>query len=1215
MQSTADVLISERTEELRIILAGRHGDLRELFGLIRHKKDLNSYLVDREDDADMLQFLARFDLDLEKDPNLYSITQLEDDALNCRFTPSPPPQLPPTSAPHTSVSPERPVSRSEKHSPTPPTTKDTSMDVDLPAASGSKAGLEPSTHAHESSPSSVAPRTSKPSPLNAEQIETAAPSVKSDAHTQAVAGPSRLSSPPIRPVAGASSADVSMADVPELSQPVHKVSSAITSLPPSAFILPMTIPVTLSASLTPMSPPHFEFPSVTDAPVDVKSVPARPTHVPEFVLGRTYTLPPLKALPLEYQRRSKLLKAAKKRERAGGSGPAIGPEGRREDWVPLGMNRWSAALRANPLWTRVARAQKTLSTRDWGVAFTELRLVRTFERIDALKLEGKWSFRQPKKQRGIGGLGKTHWDYLLDEMMWMRTDFREERRWKIALAFDLSTAVLQWHKAGTHARRLEEGIIVDLSRPQPIGDEGSPVQDRDVEMNDADEPIPTPLHIQAPKEDEPLRPLLVDADYASDDSEEEQENEQQEVVDALAPAQQVEDAYAATQELDICDQPEVAPMQLKVEDIETALSFADAQTPMAVDASQPSTSGQPSRIDTPAQNVDSGLKTTSQDPNLATGVWEAAAQTKGVKGKGSQYGRLRNEITYSDELVFNLDDLVGALPDFQDSSLSPPADIVDIFPDAQVYDFDITPVAPAAPEGKKKSDRRDKDDPTKRQDLTTLSRLAPVSLFQQQRPTLLGPLIPAAHWVDGEWIDLDNGPVYIDFDAPVRPPDSTITGLFDGVRPQLEDDTILPTAPRDPTRRQVETNWTPAEDELLRSLEEKYPRNWALIADAFNTTRAAIAAERRADWECKERFKFKFRSRPEDSAVEEPPTPASASSRPQVTTRKRLASQSGRDPPAPTGAVESHKRKRHTYVGDAIRKATKRRDSAQKQAAAGSRRNAPPHESHNELKKAAKLTPADHSRMKHDKDARAHHEAELLRRRQQAGQQQQQQQQQAIMAGRVPVPQLQMPAQPGVNTPPGAAAAAAQRVPQGQVPQMRAQQPQVNISQAQRAPSGSNMTPQQHQQYLQHMQAHAQAQAQAAQAQRGALVAAASANMPNTLPPTGHLSPPFSAANTRQASPNGMIAGQQSPPRPAGTPNPPGRPGSAAMLQGSPQMQHAMARQGSTPGYMQLQANIMQHLTAEQVMRAQQMMVAQQQQHQQQQQSGGGSGASGSGSF
>ena len=48
---------------------------------------------------------------------------------------------------------------------------------------------------------------------------------------------------------------------------------------------------------------------------------------------------------------------------------------------------------------------------------TELRLIRTLERIESLKDSGCWSFRQPKKQRGIGGLVKSHWDYLMDEMV------------------------------------------------------------------------------------------------------------------------------------------------------------------------------------------------------------------------------------------------------------------------------------------------------------------------------------------------------------------------------------------------------------------------------------------------------------------------------------------------------------------------------------------------------------------------------------------------------------------------------------------------------------------------------------------------------------------------------------------------------------------------------------------------------------------------------
>ena len=51
------------------------------------------------------------------------------------------------------------------------------------------------------------------------------------------------------------------------------------------------------------------------------------------------------------------------------------------------------------------------------MAFNELRFVRVLERIEQLKEVGKWSYRQPKKQRGTGNLSKTHWDYLIDEMV------------------------------------------------------------------------------------------------------------------------------------------------------------------------------------------------------------------------------------------------------------------------------------------------------------------------------------------------------------------------------------------------------------------------------------------------------------------------------------------------------------------------------------------------------------------------------------------------------------------------------------------------------------------------------------------------------------------------------------------------------------------------------------------------------------------------------
>ncbi|NWJ02106.1 EP400 protein, partial [Crypturellus undulatus] len=51
------------------------------------------------------------------------------------------------------------------------------------------------------------------------------------------------------------------------------------------------------------------------------------------------------------------------------------------------------------------------------------------QRIAELRKEGLWSLRRlPKLQEAPRP--KSHWDYLLEEMQWMATDFAQERKWK-----------------------------------------------------------------------------------------------------------------------------------------------------------------------------------------------------------------------------------------------------------------------------------------------------------------------------------------------------------------------------------------------------------------------------------------------------------------------------------------------------------------------------------------------------------------------------------------------------------------------------------------------------------------------------------------------------------------------------------------------------------------------------------------------------------------
>ncbi|XP_075754509.1 E1A-binding protein p400 isoform X3 [Pelodiscus sinensis] len=67
------------------------------------------------------------------------------------------------------------------------------------------------------------------------------------------------------------------------------------------------------------------------------------------------------------------------------------------------------------------------------------------QRIAELRKEGLWSLRRlPKLQEAPRS--KSHWDYLLEEMQWMATDFAQERRWKMATAKKMVRTVARHHE-------------------------------------------------------------------------------------------------------------------------------------------------------------------------------------------------------------------------------------------------------------------------------------------------------------------------------------------------------------------------------------------------------------------------------------------------------------------------------------------------------------------------------------------------------------------------------------------------------------------------------------------------------------------------------------------------------------------------------------------------------------------------------------------------
>jgi hypothetical protein len=67
------------------------------------------------------------------------------------------------------------------------------------------------------------------------------------------------------------------------------------------------------------------------------------------------------------------------------------------------------------------------------------------QRISQLRKEGLWSIKRlPKLVEPTRA--KTHWDFVLDEMTWMSTDFQQERKWKKNCSKKLAIAIQKYFK-------------------------------------------------------------------------------------------------------------------------------------------------------------------------------------------------------------------------------------------------------------------------------------------------------------------------------------------------------------------------------------------------------------------------------------------------------------------------------------------------------------------------------------------------------------------------------------------------------------------------------------------------------------------------------------------------------------------------------------------------------------------------------------------------
>ncbi|KAJ3867070.1 hypothetical protein EV359DRAFT_61800 [Lentinula novae-zelandiae] len=915
---------------------------------------------------------------------------------------------------------------------------------------------------------------------------------------------------------------------------------------------------------------EFKFSTVSLEPPSAPPLsPTQPRHQLDF----RYTLPPLDSLSADFKTKNKKVKQKKKDKE---KGKAEGQKDKewKDDWVPWGLNRWNATIRTNPVYKRVAKATKCLSTRDWAVAMTELKVIRAVDRIELLK-SGRWSFRQPKKQRASGGITKTHWDYLMDEMA---SDFREERKWKMALAYNLSTSVLEWHAAGSREKRLKRGICVQWKPPR----QGSP---KEQIMEDADDVSADPLEIEISTPSVPTRPssALLNLDYGSDD--EDDEEQEKDVDDALGTSAMVEESLADMKQSSYGDGIGFKDLQPKTEEVEdnSALQTESMDVDHPVRSEIEITTRNIARTenDSSPERTLGGLKSTSGNPtllSLSTSTSLSSERSPIPHSKSSKinlYTPLRENIAHSgvEKLFLDFDDFriitTDPLSENTIETLLPPSNLSDIFPDFQPYAmFDLAmPIPPV--DGKKKSEKKsDRDDPVnKRVDEVAYSKLYPSSTFMFSKPTLVGALQPSKHLRGCQWVDLDETPISIEYEAPqpFRLPEEFNHGIFEhkmgpitistpAVQSVLSTPAISSPATKfkEPPKRAMEHLWSASDDLLLKSLAEKFPNNWALISECYNTAKVTIKSDWRTSKDCQERWRERWSPaatqrlmETESTAVDGTPPPSTPILMNVGGSRgvKRLASASISNSTAPTistgSGSEPKKRRRHAMVQDAVRRSIKKRnEAAQKNNV---RKSATMHESHNDFSNLAKMTPAEISRRKSDRDLQQSQELQLARARALAGPNgagtrtpNGQQPTAAVVNG------IQRPSLSGASAPP--------------VAQIRNQQVQVPISQQQRAATplvagnsrgpAQTVTQAQAQAQVQAQLAlsHALAQAQVAQAAQGhstidaQTAAALRGNLQQALAQNGvngnaQLSPPYIPRDATSSP------AHASPPRSTGTPS------------------------------------------------------------------------------
>ncbi|KAK5653138.1 hypothetical protein OQA88_9237 [Cercophora sp. LCS_1] len=153
-----------------------------------------------------------------------------------------------------------------------------------------------------------------------------------------------------------------------------------------------------------------------------------------------------------------------------------------------GFTRQSSWMK--PIEKLLNQAHKTVSTSDQYLSILDHQTCKILRRVYHLQGHNKWSLRQPVRCPEPTR-PPSHWDVLLQEMKWMRTDFREERKWKRAVARNLAYACKTWVESDAAQRAILQ-VNAIIPPPRPAADP----------LSVADEALPDLIHSDSPMGDD-----------------------------------------------------------------------------------------------------------------------------------------------------------------------------------------------------------------------------------------------------------------------------------------------------------------------------------------------------------------------------------------------------------------------------------------------------------------------------------------------------------------------------------------------------------------------------------------------------------------------------------------------------------------------------------------------------------------------------------------